>query len=151
MRQIGEVVQAQDGKLVVAFERPEACQHCNGCLDKRCTRVELSADAKVGDRVEVEMPAQGLVKASMLAYLVPLGMLLLGIWLGMALHGSLGVGMDAELFGVLCGLALLALSYLLVRAIDRRLAARGVGWRPRVVRVLSPQECPGESAGREEA
>ena len=58
--------------------------------------------------------------------------------------------MDAELFGVLCGLALLALSYLLVRAIDRRLAARGVGWRPRVVRVLSPQECPGESAGREE-
>ena len=80
--------------------------------------------AKVGDRVEVEMPAQGLVKASMLAYLVPLGMLLLGIWLGMALHGSLGVGMDAELFGVLCGLALGNLAL----GISNSMNAPHVGW-----------------------
>ncbi len=139
MLQKGEVVEKGDGVISVVFERADACKHCSGCsMQDKCTKVELKGDADVGDTVDVEMPDRNVVGASLLAYIAPLAVLLGGMALGVLLHDALGVGMDKNLFGALCGLALMAVSFFFIHRIDLRLRNRR-NWLPRVVAVHKKQ------------
>lgn len=138
----GEVVEKKDGVLTVVFERPDACGNCNGCISKKCTNVELPGDAAVGDEVEVDLPDKNVVGASAIAYLIPLAMLIAGLLLGTALHGTLGIGMSSDLFAALAGGVCLGMGLLIVVGIDRVLRGRK-DWQPRIVAV-HPAQRPGE-------
>lgn len=134
MVRTGEVVDREKGLLTVVFERPSACDNCKGCMNRQCTSIEIAGDAEIGDRVDVSMPEKRVVGASALAYLVPLAALIAGLVLGYALHGALGVSISADLFALALGGVCIAIGFLFVWGIDRRLRKRS-DWQPRIVAV----------------
>lgn len=122
-------VKARKGdKLQVCFERPEHCAGCRGCSRGLLPKRELLTvwgQADVGDTVEVEMHEAQALKATLLAYALPLCLLLLGLlagsWLGLT-----------DGFMLLTALAGLAIGYLAVKGIENHLR-RSERWRPAVV------------------
>lgn len=135
----GEVVENQGGILTIVFERPAACENCNGCLSKQCVNLEIAGTAAVGDTVEVELPDKSVVASSAIAYLLPLGMLLAGLLLGNPLRALLQISMNADLFAAAAGVVCLLIGVAIVYIIDRRLRNRR-DWQPRIVAVHPHQE-----------
>lgn len=128
MIQEGKVIGYKGGMLEICFERPEACKHCGACGEgKHHATVQLPGEASIGSRILVDMPERKVLRASLLAYVVPLLLLLLGIALGTALF-------HRELYGALCGLALMGLSYLVLKCIEKKVGSRP-GWRPQIIAV----------------
>ena len=131
MQRTGRVVSAMNGEVEVCFERPEACAHCGACGgEKHESLVKIPGDAPVGSWVDVDMPEKQVLKASLLAYVLPLLMLLAGLTLGSVLF-------EKEALWALTGIACMGLSWGALRVIDRRV--RRAGWQPRILAVHEDQ------------
>jgi len=132
MVRTGFVKQKKGELLSVCFERPEACAGCKGCAKGLMPKKELLTvfgQAEVGDRVDVQMPEAQMLKATLIAYVLPLCVFLLGLGAGYALRLSEGITL-------LLAVAGLALGYLAARGIDMKLRSRP-RWRPVVLKVYS--------------
>lgn len=132
------VVTALEGDVaVVRFQRSEMCSRCGACLaigEKELeTRVANTLNAKVGDLVEVRLAGNRILQASALAYVVPLLLLLVGVWLGSRI---------SDLFALLLGVGGCAVAFLVLRWLERkrRLTAR---FAPRMCAILR-DEADGE-------
>ena len=91
MVRTGFVKEKKGDQLRVCFERPEACEGCKGCAKGLLPKSELltvTGQAEIGDIVDVQMPEAQMLKATMLAYAMPLALLFVGLGLGYALHAS---------------------------------------------------------------
>ena len=63
--------------LQVTFCRPDACQSCGACEGgKKQTTIWVKGEAKVGDIAVVDMPDKTVIRASLIAYGLPLILLL---------------------------------------------------------------------------
>ena len=128
MVRTGKVVSASNGELEVCFERPEACAHCGACAgQKEETLVKIPGNAPVGRWIDVDMPEGQVLKASMLAYVLPLLMLLGGIALGSVIF-------EKEALWAVTGIVCMGLSWLVLRMIEKRMRNRSV-WQPKIVLV----------------
>lgn len=128
MLRTGRVVNALDGEIEICFERPEACDHCNACTgQKHETLVKIRGDAPLGSLVDVEMPEGQVLKASVLAYVLPLTLLILGVALGMTVFGS-------EIAGAILGVALMGVSYGLLRVFEKK-SRNDRKWQPYLAAV----------------
>ena len=128
MLRTGRVVSQKDGMMEVCFERPEACAHCGACAgQKEETLVKIPGDAPAGRWIDVDMPEGQVLKASMLAYVLPLAMLLGGIALGSALF-------EKELLWALTGILCMGCAWLILRLIEKRMRNRSI-WQPKIVLV----------------
>lgn len=85
MNQQGFIIDIVDNRTAkMIMQRHSACASCGKCskLSSECqdllVEVDNSIGAKKGDRVEVSMESVKVLKATMLAYLVPLIFLLVG-------------------------------------------------------------------------
>lgn len=132
MLRTGKVVSAKNGELQVCFERPEACQHCQVCGEMHESLVTIPGNAPVGSRIDVDMPEKQVLKASFLAYVIPLLMLLAGLALGELLF-------QTETWAALLGILCMGASWFVLRLIDRRMRARA-GWHPQIVAVHPEEE-----------
>lgn len=130
----GEVVEAKGGLVSVVFDRPTACANCNGCLGKRCTRIDLKTNAAVGDILDVQMPDKNILGASSIAYVIPLLMFIVGLFIGAALHAPLGISLEKDLFIALSAMICLGLGFAITAWVDRMLKGKKV-WQPQVVAV----------------
>ncbi len=136
MLRTGKVVAASGGELEVCFERPEACAHCGKCFgQKEKTLVKLPGDVPVGRWIDVDMPEGQVLKASALAYVLPLVMLLGGLALGSVLFSQ-------EALWAVTGILCMGLSWVILRLIDKRMKGRDV-WQPKIVNVHAEGEEPG--------
>ncbi len=119
----------KEGVATVEYVRPDACAKCGACGSQSHTgSIRLKVDCKAGDWVRVELPDGRFMKATALAYVLPLCGFLLGLLLGYALSSqSEGWAVAGSLLGL--GVCLLAL-----RLNERRIAGRPE-WTPRVVEV----------------
>lgn len=92
----------------------KACTECGACDDKERALASIEAvneiGAKVGDRVLIELPDKEIIKASLMVYLLPVAMMLIGYLLGNWLISESG--------GVVSSFAFLALSFFVVRWYD---------------------------------
>ena len=129
MLRTGKVVSAKHGKLEVCFVRPEACAHCNACGEAHESIVNIPGDAPVGSWIDVDMPEKQVLKASMIAYVLPLLLLLGGIALGTVLFGP-----GKEPFAALLGILFMAASWIILRLVDRRMRKNDV-WQPKIVAI----------------
>ena len=130
----GKVVQADQGSVKICFDRLEACGHCGMCSGGRQDQVvTLKGSAKPGDLVDVEMPDAKVLKASAIAYLIPIVGLTAGLWAGTTLSPQ------NELVVLVYGLAGLGISFGGLKALDRRLG-RSLFWRPRITAVYPAVE-----------
>lgn len=134
----GVVTALQNGVAVVRFTRGDMCKHCGACLavgEKEVEmRVENTLGARVGDRVEVGLQGKRVMQASLLAYAVPLALLLVGIWLG---------GMISEMAAMLVGVACCGGSFFILRAVEKRKRVREA-FTPRMTAILPDAEPDGE-------
>ena len=145
MIRTGEVIEISGSRASVVFDRPDACASCNGCPGRQCAHVEIDVDTattgniETGDLIDVEMPDQSVLKASAVAYLLPVIMLVAGLLAGNALYAPLGVSISKDLFTALAALVSLTAGLLLVGSIDRKM--RGMEqWKPAVLSVRKKEE-----------
>ncbi len=136
MIRTGRVVSKEGDRVLVCFERLEACQGCGACGGrKKDSLIAAYGEAGVGDAVDVEMPDAQIVKASFLMYLLPLG----GFLAGLSGAGAAFPGRD--LAGMLGGLAGMFLVWGCLKALDGKLSRKSP-WQPRIVAVRNAPPPP---------
>ncbi|MDR0840354.1 MAG: SoxR reducing system RseC family protein [Christensenellaceae bacterium] len=137
MCQTGKVVAVLGGVATVRVLRSDACGHCNACFHLGSNEAEVqlanALGARVGDEVAISLHGGGVVKASALAYGVPLAGLLAGVLVG-ARFGDLQAAAGGVL---LCGVA-----YLLLRWLEPKFA-RMRELKPRMISIVKRRENDG--------
>lgn len=144
MREVGIVKKEQGKRAQVSIQRHVACGDCGAChVGRDKMTMEATAlneiGAKEGELVEVEMQFANVMKASMIAYGIPLMVFILGAVIGFySINPRFGLG-DNPIPAFLTGLGLTALSYIVIRILEKR----GVfvkGYEPRITAVLEKCE-----------
>ena len=146
MTQSGVVTALEGENARVAFVRSEACAQCRMCDFGAQQQVESlmpnRCGAQVGDTVLVELHGDKVLRASAVAYLIPLAGLLFGLALGQRIAPALGFAQKSELCACLFGLLLMALAFLGIRLTEKRRSAKAL-YAPQMLRVV---ETPDEEA-----
>mgnify|MGYP000889669680 CR=1 FL=1 len=79
MERTGTITAVSGDTLEVTFCRPGDCEKCHACIGGEKKHVLLvKGEGHVGDVAVVSLPEQTVVKASALAYLLPLAGLFIG-------------------------------------------------------------------------
>jgi positive regulator of sigma E activity len=129
----------------VSLPTSESCERCRAChrsADGAATIEAAGASgAKPGDSVEVEISAGGVVAASFVVYLLPVFSLIAGYVLGSRLIGFFQIRVSDQTGGILCALAFLVASFVVVRWFAGRIRRKG-NRLARVTRII-----PGDSGG----
>ena len=121
----------QTGVATIVYERPDACEKCGACGTKKHEgSIGLKADCKVGDWVRVELPDAQFLRATAIAYVIPLCCFLAGLLLGYFLSGK------RDLFALVGGMGGLAIGVLGISLADKRIRTKPE-WSPRVTAVYS--------------
>lgn len=135
MQRIGEVTAIRGDLLEITFCRPSDCEKCNACHggQKRMS-ILIAGKASLGDRAVVEMPAETLLKASCVAYGLPLVGLLAGATLGTLLFPH-----QQDVAGLLGGILGLGLMLLMVRITEAG-RSNHPQWKPQLIDILPRQQ-----------
>lgn len=131
---IGLVTVVKDGTAQIHFLRGSACAHCGACLTVGESEMEVTLpntlNAKVGDRVVVDLSPKRVVQASLLAYAVPLLLLIGGVLLG---------SRYADWAGLALGVVACGVGYLLLRIVEKKSKKKN-SFQPRMMRILDDWE-----------
>ena len=131
---IGLVTSVTDGTAQIRFLRGSACAHCGACLTVGDSEMEISLPntlgAKEGDRVAVDLSPKRVVQASLIAYAVPLVLLIAGVIIGSRF---------ADWMGLALGLVACGISYLILRFVEKK-SAKSKNFQPRMTRILDDWE-----------
>ena len=131
---IGLVTAVKDGNVQIHFLRGSACAHCGACLTVGESEMEITLpntlNAKEGDRVAVDLSPKRVVQASLLAYAMPLGLLIGGVLIGSRIADWAGLAMGVGACGI---------GYLVLRIVDRK-SAKKHSFQPRLMRILDDWE-----------
>ena len=138
MEQTGIVEECNDGMAKVKVLRSSACgdscASCGMCANKE-TVIEARNDcgAHKGDRVLLNMSSGKVLNAAFLAYIVPVILLVLGCVAGDYIFGG-------ETAGILCGFALMIVSFIVMHLLDKRLRSRYCPSISGIIRTLQTEE-----------
>ena len=125
----GTVLENKNGHLTVSVARNEACGSCaakGSCGQKEDTLIELfsSDDIKVGDKVILETRSSDITKYSMYVYVLPVVMIVIGAILpNLFLKNT---GYDINLLTLLSIIIFFAISFIIIKGIDKNLANNSV-------------------------
>lgn len=129
---IGLVTEVHGTLAKIRFLRSAQCAHCGACLTAGESEMEVEllnpVGAKVGDHVSVSLEPKRVVQASLLAYALPLALLLLGVWVGSRI---------SELYALLFGVGACGIGYLILRLFEKK--GKKEAFRPRIVAILNRQ------------
>lgn len=129
MHQSGRVVRVNGGVATVRFMRSKACEHCGACIYIGDTEAEVeiknTLEALPGDMVRVELQAKSFLQANLLAYVLPLCLLIAGVALGSRI---------SDVWGVVLGLVGAGSCFFILRALEPRLK-KSNRFHPRMVSV----------------
>lgn len=120
MQKVGTVVEILDGYVKVELEQHSECTECGMCMGGTSKKVTVSArdtfGSKLGDTVEVNLSPGQSLKAAAIVYLIPLGLLILGIAIGSTvLRGS----RNAEAITAVIGLSAAFLGFIVLKFLDK--------------------------------
>ncbi|MBT9142237.1 MAG: hypothetical protein DDT29_00631 [Dehalococcoidia bacterium] len=143
MEQIGQVVKVNEVTAWVMVRRHQVCGKCGGCgvaisgSGENKLEALNQVGAVVGDRVKVVSDTAHVLRASFVAYILPMFALLVGVYAGQVLDQTfmLFARMD-----ILLGILFFSASYFLVRAYDKKMAASQI--RASIVAVVTDDEPP---------
>lgn len=148
----GIIESATDQNAVVRIEKTSACTHCEsrdtcGIMGGKAATVEVLNlfHAKVGDRVEVGLPTGTYLKSTLMIYLLPVVMLIIGAYAGRAWGPSLGL--HSPLSDVLGGGVLMVLTYLGLKRFDQAVN-KSKHYRPVMTRILLSAGPPSPGGSR---
>lgn len=138
MKEYGKVSAVQGKKADVIIQRSAMCGDCGACqIGREKMTMETMADnpvkAKPGELVAVEMNFMSLFQASMIAYGIPLIMLVVGFGLGWILAPNFGT--DQILTSFWCGIIFVALTYWVIHLLEKRGYFKGK-YHPVITEIL---------------
>ncbi len=142
MIRTGKVVANNDGNCDIEFVRLEACGKCGGCkLNNTPAQLTIQGDYNVGDYVDVSLPNEQFLKATAVAYLIPLIGLVIGLVLGNYIPKYFGIEASdiTTLVGGVIGLALSMLGL----GLSERLRKKPAVWEPHIVGKVVDPSCTG--------
>ncbi len=119
----GEVVKITGDTAHIKFKRSSACGRCRACgmlsgQNEIVVLVGNTMGAKPGDFAAVSIRMQKALRASALAYVFPLAMLIIGVLAGWLLSAVWGVFENADLSMALFGLIFAVLSFVLLKLLS---------------------------------
>lgn len=122
MDETGVVERLFGDKIVVRIRRASACgENCASCGGSCSAFQDVTAlnksGAGVGDTVTLHMPSSRVLAAAFLVYILPLAVLFAGYAAAYSISHSEGIS-------ILVGVLVMALSFALIRAADKRLKCR---------------------------
>ncbi len=141
MQETGTITRLNKNTMLVEFERTSMCEKCGACergQKNMIMEVTKLDGAQPGDRVAVELPEGTLLKAALIAYGIPLVLLIAGLYIGGLLPEKTGLQISKDLCSVICGLLLAGISYLILHLTEKKRSASG-RFAPVVV-ALNPDE-----------
>ncbi len=120
MTEYGEVVRIDGGTAFVKFCRSSACGKCKACgmlsgQNEIVVEVPNTQNAGVGDFVSVQITTRKAMKASAIAYVFPLIMLILGFGLGWLLSNVWHIFENTDTLMAICAIIFVLLSFLLLK------------------------------------
>lgn len=130
MEQVGFVTKIDGNMAEVEVKRMSACGHncenCSGSCNAPGVKVHMpnTLNAKEGDYVEIKTKTKSVLKYTILIYMIPFVMLILGIVLGMYVFKSIGIK-SYENFSFLLGLIFLTIAYIILKRIDKKVEKDG--------------------------
>ena len=137
MTENGIINKIKNNTAWVTVVKGEHCQGCTACSAFGEGSAELMArndtSAKVGDRVQVEINPQKVVKHSAIVFLLPVFGLVLGYFLGVNYLATLGLSTEGA--GIVGSLAFMVLTFGGIVIYDRKIGKSGEV-HARVIRVL---------------
>ena len=143
MLESGIVMQVKEKTMIVEFERSEACAKCGACQhgQKQAMLMEVQriGDVAIGDKVQVQLPESTLLKASFIAYGIPLLMLMAGLLGGSYVAEALGLQGNPDHYAAIAGIALAGLSFTVIRLTEKKRGESGE-YAPKVVGI--EKGCP---------
>ena len=133
MERVGEVTAVYGELLEVTFCRPADCGKCHACSGNRAQmQVLLKGEASIGDAAVVDMPAETVMKASLMAYVLPLAGLLGGAAVG-------GVCFGGDLAAAITAILGLGVSLAVVGLTEKKRRS-DPAWQPVLKQVLPKLE-----------
>lgn len=126
MNQQGYIVEIVDERTAkLKMQRHSACAACGKCQtssEKKDILVEVdnSIGAKVGDHVEVNMENVNVLKATAIAYVLPLLGLLCGTIITYFVLTSMNTVSYVEAISAIVGFVVMALVFLMIRKNDSK-------------------------------
>ena len=127
MLESGIIMQINDNTMTVQFEQAMLLE------------VQRIGDAAIGDKVQVQLPENTLMQASVILYGIPLIVLIVGLLAGFALPGWFGWNGNPDVYAALCGLGLAGITFLIIRLTEHRRSESGK-YAPQIVSV--EKGCP---------
>lgn len=129
---IGVVERVEDGLAHVRLSKNHDCHKCGACLHNSMDNTVLvavrnEAGAKEGDRVEIAFRRGARFQATLLAYALPLLLLILGVAAGQTLGG--------DVWAAILGFTFAASAFVYLRISEKRRSERGA-FRPVLTRVI---------------
>lgn len=120
MKEIGEVIDKERNILKVKLNAVESCRSCGLCKTNEDFILEVldECNAKIGDFVLVEIKKENYYKVTFLVYLFPLILFILGTIIGYIVGEK--YNLDPQLLGFALGMIFLAVSYIMIRFIDKK-------------------------------
>ena len=126
MNQQGYIIEIVDEKTAkLKMQRHSACAACGKCVTSSETKdiiveVDNSIGARVGDHVEVNMDNVDVLKATVIAYIVPLVSLLVGTIGTYFVLDFLEVKSGIEIISAVVGLLLTAITFVIIKKNDSK-------------------------------
>lgn len=143
MKEMARVIEKDNGNATVRIIRSSACSKC----DEKCMLGEQSHEvdemdvvvkdpigAEVGSMVELEMGAKPILLSAFMVYLLPLFAIVAGYFAGEALFSIFTS--STEVAGILGSAAAFFLSFLLLRAFDKKAGSKSY-FHPKIIRVVN--------------
>ncbi|KAB3527660.1 SoxR reducing system RseC family protein [Alkaliphilus serpentinus] len=120
MKQCGVVTEVKGQHAKVVMQRHSSCGSCNACkMGEEENKFAIEAingiNAKIGDRVSVDMESQDVLSAAFIVYVIPLIALLVGIFAGNRILVSMNIGPQKDIYVAIIGFAVMALTFLAIR------------------------------------
>lgn len=120
MTEYGQVVEIKNNIAYVKFRRTSACGSCKACgmlsgQNEIIVEVANDLNAKIGDLVEVNIKMKKAIKASAIAYVFPLIMLIMGVFFGWLLTDVWHVFENTDMTMALGAIIFVLLSFLLLK------------------------------------
>ena len=123
------MVETHEKTVSIRINKTSACGHCNaGCIDRgkdMIAEAENSVGARVGDTVRLEYNPRAALSAVLIVFGLPLLALLLGVVLADTVANRMGFENHNELLNIGAGAALFFLTFIPIRAYDRRVKKSG--------------------------
>lgn len=131
MRETGTIIDIKDRDAQIIIERKSSCGNCGVCKfgdeDKLLIEVPNTLKAEIGDIIELEMETKDVLKASAMAYLIPLFGLVLGI--------IIGITLGSQMTAALTGIGMTAVGFVIVGVIDKKISNKGA-YYPSMINII---------------